>query len=133
MKDLPFRREDSPILDEPDFGPEVQAEVESDEDESDEELSLPSMGNEVQLGGDTTESESEEEDLPPGIWFDRGLEPVKTDKTVLSNYSRLILKLNCLSCFLKINFIFQFRLTYSFKHVHLILSKNTKKLLKVIE
>ena len=86
MKDLPFRREDSPILDEPDFGPEVQAEVESDEDESDEELSLPSMGNEVQLGGDSTESESEEEDLPPGIWFDRGLEPVKSDKTVLSSY-----------------------------------------------
>ena len=86
MKDLPFRREDSPILDEPDFGPEVQAEVESDEDESDEELSLPSMGNEVQLGGDSTESESEEEDLPPGIWFDRGLEPVISDKTVLLSY-----------------------------------------------
>lgn len=76
LKDLPFRSH-SPILDEPDFGQDVQAEVDS---ESDEELSFESRGPDVQLGGDTSESESEEEDLPPGMRFDRDLIPVKSDK-----------------------------------------------------
>jgi len=81
LKDLPFRSH-SPILDEPDFGQDVHAEVDSSDSESDEELSFESRGPEVQLGGDTSESESEEEDLPPGMRFDRGLIPVKSDKTV---------------------------------------------------
>ena len=83
LKDLPFRSH-SPILDEPDFGQDVQAEdsSSSDSSSSDEELSFESRGPDVQLGGDSSESESEEEDLPPGMWFDRGLIPVKSDKTV---------------------------------------------------
>ena len=74
---MPFRSQspevesEEEILDEPDFGPEVQAEASSEDESSDEELEIESIGPNVEFAGDSsTESESEEEDLP-GIWFDK--------------------------------------------------------------
>ena len=75
LKDLPFRSQspesEEEVLDEPDFGPEVQAEGSSSDESSDEELEIESIGPNVEFAGDSSsESESEEEDLP-GIWFDK--------------------------------------------------------------